>query len=503
MKNNLNKCMFTNIGKYPFIWYNVNNKKTCYEALLMIKKLLKNEKGYALVLVLIIMIIFFMLGTVLIAVSTSQVKEAVKQQERVQAYYLAYSGANAVVEWVISGGDVPVGESELVELDVGSFIVEVEENSNLLTITSHSTVDGYEERVTVTLTRQSGGSSGFPFPTDMAVFSNTKINMGGGPIINGPVGTNAVENNSIVLSGGSSINGAIWVGPNASEEVMNVAQGIEVSDPQELNAIRNYEMPDFPEYPTNYPLYSDTAITSGQHSHNLVKDGKLSGNHWLLQSQYNLNTLQIYGNYSFTEIFINQNYRIYFDLGGGDRSIVVDHLNLENGHISLIGDGSLTIYVKDQISLGSGSTINKTETITQSNVEQLNIYYKGNNSVTLAGSQEIHGSFFSLSGLADLNLTAGGAFYGSIVSGGNVNLDGGSDAVIRVLYAPNSHVYLGAGAKLTGSIIANSFEMSGGGIVTFDSAISNIEIPFFNGSGAAHNEHWGNPYWSADVGIDN
>ncbi len=65
----------------------------------MIKKMASKENGYALVLVMVVMLVLFMLGTALIGVSTSHVREAVKQQERVQAYYLAYSGANAVAEW--------------------------------------------------------------------------------------------------------------------------------------------------------------------------------------------------------------------------------------------------------------------------------------------------------------------------------------------------------------------------------------------------------------------
>ncbi len=159
--------------------------------------MIKNERGYALVLVLVVMLALFMLGTALVGVSTSQVREAAKQQERVQAYYLAYSGANAVVEWVKSGEEVPEGVSDEIELDVGSFYVEMEEDGNTLTITSHGTVDGYTETVVVTLNRQPGGSNGgLPFPTDMAVFSNTTIKMPNGTIYDGPIGTNETETNS-------------------------------------------------------------------------------------------------------------------------------------------------------------------------------------------------------------------------------------------------------------------------------------------------------------------
>ncbi len=457
--------------------------------------MLKNEKGYALVLVLIIMIIFFMLGTALIAVSTSQVKEAVKQQERVQAYYLAYSGANAVAEWVMSGNDVPEGESEVVELDTGSFFVDVVENGNQLIITSHGTVDGFTETVSVTLSKESG--NGFLFPPDMALFSNDTINMPNGTII-GSIGTNATESNSIHLSGGASISGEIWVGPGASEDILDVAHYIDVSEPQELNEPSNYEMPDFPDYPTDYPVYPDTTISCcPSNSHKIVDNGKLNGNHWLLQ---NYNTIDLHGDYEFTEIIMTNDYEIFFDLGGGDRNIVVGHLNLSNGHISLIGGGSLTIYVKDQISFGSASLLNAKNNIgTQSDIDRLNIFYKGDNPISLTGGQKVHGSLYSVSELANLHFGNGSGFYGNVVTGGsNVYLDGGTEAVVRVLYAPNSHVNLGGGAALKGTIIANSFEMSGGAKVIYDDAINDIDLPFLDRDGEVDSENWGNPYWSGD-----
>ncbi len=518
----------------------------------MIIKMVSKENGYALVLVLVVMLILFMLGTVLVGVSTSQVREAVKQQERVQAYYLAYSGANAVAEWITSDSSntVPEGPSAPVTIGAGSFVVGVvaSNSGNTLTITSQGTVDGYTETVVVTLTRQTGGSGGFPLPTDMAVFSNTTINMSNGTIV-GPIGTNATNSSAILLTGDPSITGDVWVGPGASADIVDKPHWVDLSQPQDLDKPRNYEMPDFPEYPdtpTNISLYPDTIIELNQwNSHKLVENGFLNGNNYLLGDSYNLNTLLINGNYKFTEI--NLRYNLYLDLGGEDRIIVVDklnisgsgrlyfkgggnltiyvkdelklgdetmfnfdleggehtivvgHLNLINGHVNLAVEDSLTIYVKDQISLGSGSTINKTVPVSQSNTEKLKIYYKGVNPVTLDGSQEIHGSIYSVSESAVLTLTAGGAFLGSIVSGGNVILDGGSDAVVRVLYAPNSHVTLGGGAYLSGSIIANSFSMSGGSEVIYDASINDADIPFFDGTnGNDASDNWGSPIWAGE-----
>jgi hypothetical protein len=220
----------------------------------MVKFMIKNEKGYALVLVLIIMLIFLMLGTVLITVSTTQVKEAVKQQERVQAYYLAYSGAKATVDWITAGYTIPEGLSDTVTLDNGSFTVNVDSSDPVLIhITALGTVNGHPEEVHVTLTRQGGGSpGGFPFPTDMAVFSISDGSTGpvftlsGSASVSGDVGTNTSVENTIVF------------GPSESIEVDgNLYTMIDPGDPDS----DDWEAPD----PSVYDEW-DSAISYGRYS---------------------------------------------------------------------------------------------------------------------------------------------------------------------------------------------------------------------------------------------
>jgi type II secretory pathway pseudopilin PulG len=181
--------------------------------------MLKNEKGYALVLVIITMLIMAILGTVLISVSTSQVREAVKQQERVQAHYLAYYGAKATVDWIMSGNTIPQGSSTAVTLDNGSFTVNVDtSNQDQIIIEAQGTVNGYSETIYVTLTRQGGGSTGgFPFPTDTAVFSisdgnsgNPVISLTGSSHIEGNIGTNSSVANTIVFGPSTSVDGNLY-----------------------------------------------------------------------------------------------------------------------------------------------------------------------------------------------------------------------------------------------------------------------------------------------------
>ncbi len=57
------------------------------------------------------MLTLFMIGPALLSVSTSQVREAMKQQEWMQVYYVGCSGEIAVAEWVMTGGIVYECES--------------------------------------------------------------------------------------------------------------------------------------------------------------------------------------------------------------------------------------------------------------------------------------------------------------------------------------------------------------------------------------------------------
>ena len=86
--------------------------------------------------------------------------------------------------------------------------------------------------------------------------------------------------------------------------------------------------------------------------------------------------------YSFNSINLNSNYTLYINVGDQDRSIVVNDLNMTNGHIVLNGTGKLTVYVKNQFSMGSSSTIND-----NGDPNQLNVYYQGPNSLVFSGGQ--------------------------------------------------------------------------------------------------------------------
>jgi len=460
-----------------------------------LKVMIKNEKGYALLLVLVTMLIMAVLGTVLISVSTSQVKEAIKQQDRIQAHYLAYYGALATVDWILSGNTVPEGSSNTVTLDHGSFTINVDtSNQDQLLITAQGTVNNYSETVNVLLTKQGGGSSGeFPFPTDMAIFaigqgsqSNPAIQLtGSSTIINGAAGTNSIGSNSVQFAWSTSLSGGdLYIGPGGDPNTVvqqsnNQSGNISGGDIIPLQAERLYPTPTFPEFPNN-----------------LINRGDFS-TPWVSGEYYLIDNDGQYGTISATS-----NRTITIDMDGGDRIIRVGTLNVSQGHINLINLGEnsrLTLYVEDAFILGGSSTINNAGA-----VKNLMMYYKGLAEPSIGGNTRYVGNYFAES--AGISIAGSNGITGHIITLGTaVNITGDASLLTRVLYAPNAHVAIGGSGSITGSIIANSLRIDGAGVLSYaqpDLGLFPIEIFPSNGNGnngggnGSNNSTWGNPQWS-------
>lgn len=169
-------------------------------------------------------------------------------------------------------------------------------------------------------------------------------------------------------------------------------------------------------------------------------------------------------NMKFKNIILSSNYSLTINVGNTDKSLLVDHLNIDNGHINIIGSGKLTIYVKDKITTNSSSTVNN-----NGSISKLKVYYKGNNAINMAGDQRIFGSLYAKN--ANIKFGGSGGFQGDIYSGGSkVELDGASSAITKVFFAPNADVTLSGSGNITGAVIAKSFTASGGSYVQYASS---------------------------------
>ena len=127
----------------------------------------KRKKGVTLILVIIIMAVFTILGTSLMMISLSQVKQTVQEQKRIQAQFLAKSGAEAALgAWKAAKSTatiLPSGTANTVYLDntnnfvssaasyKGKFDTTISYPSNQVIITSVGTVDNVSQTTTVTI----------------------------------------------------------------------------------------------------------------------------------------------------------------------------------------------------------------------------------------------------------------------------------------------------------------------------------------------------------------
>lgn len=320
-------------------------------------------------------------------------------------------------------------------------------------IESTGTIGNKKRTVTqeVTVSLNPTTIPGPEIPKNIALYINKTINLSGSVMIYGDVGTKSNNPTDVKFTSVARATG-------------KVHQGVDYS----------ISLPSFPPYPTfNIPQDQKITNTNGNTT-DLVKDGKL------LISNYITNgyTLNLNKNMEFKEVFLNENNTLIINLGSSDREIVVDHLNVLNGHIKIVGNGKLTIFVKNNITMGSGSTINTKynglwDHSQPGNAEKLKIYQKGSNLISLSGDQKVFGSLHAET--ANIKIGNGGGFQGDIYTGGTeIMVDGGTWVNSQLFLAPNAKFTLGGGGKIKGMVIADSFIGTGGGSLTYDQTNSTI-----------------------------
>ncbi|KAB2951654.1 hypothetical protein F9B85_11515 [Heliorestis acidaminivorans] len=123
---------------------------------------LNNNRGSALPLALIAMVVLLTLGTALATYSNSDVKQVAFNEKSMQAYYLARSGADAVADWIIRNpGEVGQlqGKSSTAEVPFGSGrfsieAVQVDESTGRVTIHSKGIVGDTSQEVKLLISKE-------------------------------------------------------------------------------------------------------------------------------------------------------------------------------------------------------------------------------------------------------------------------------------------------------------------------------------------------------------
>ena len=238
-------------------------------------KYVHNNKGSALALVIIIFAVGMILGTALLRISLAETNFTARQENRMQAHYIARSGAQAVAEYMISDpGDaeflVGAEESEMNEqVAGGNFSVEVEETEegNIYVI-STGKFNGVSQTVRIRMDRTGPGLGGI---FDHAIVAKESVEVG------------SASGNKIVIEGTLASNGTITMGSKSEYEDAFEYQNIifpEIIEPPNWDDSVAYDAVIAPsggdittplESDTYLPLYDDI----GKSPYYVLVDGDL------------------------------------------------------------------------------------------------------------------------------------------------------------------------------------------------------------------------------------
>jgi type II secretory pathway pseudopilin PulG len=140
---------------------------------------LSNNRGSTMIMVLMVMVVLLILGTALMSTSVADNRFAAKNEDRIQAYYIARTGAQAVAEYIIHGeASEIIGKTSEPNTQIGggSFTVTVEEDAdnNVYNIIS---VGEYNDTTQTAKIRISSTGSGVGGIFQYALVAQSEIEM--------------------------------------------------------------------------------------------------------------------------------------------------------------------------------------------------------------------------------------------------------------------------------------------------------------------------------------
>lgn len=385
---------------------------------------------------IIVTIVLLFLGGSLGLLATSENRMAQREEQAMQAYYLARSGADAMAQYIIDYPsvleDISGLNSERVYLGQGQdeyFTVRVDRNeAGLVVINSTGSSKGSQASIQLALDND-GLFESAVVGLSSGTSSSPAITITGNPTIKGDVATNSSLPGSVRISGNIKLDGTLYVSADAEDPKKVVNQtGHGKINIVPLSSPMNYPKIVFPDPPTGLTKYGNktdnTTIMADGH-YDSIKTSK---------------TLKI-------------------SLGGGTRIIRVGTLDLSQDVelLDVSPNGRLILYVENTITgLNGNSKINWTPG-GKNDPKSLTIYYAGTNTLTINGNFKMTANIVvdranvDISGNIDLN--------GNLFSNGpQVEISGNIEQ--SLVYVPKGRVSLPGNSKL-GAVIANTLSITG------------------------------------------
>ena len=459
------------------------------------RKLFQNNQGSTLPVVLTVFFIVIIFSVTALTIGTASVRQAENQEQRLQAYYLARSGASAVASYIVNNPDklseaqmntfisklLTAGTSEPFKLDPddkGEIEVSITKPSeNLMLVSSTAAVDNISQTTSVEIIVEK--ATGEPF--NKVVYSFGKMHLNG-TVIGALAGLSDVS-----LDWSANITSTLYMPSDAKLTVppySNLLKG----DPPTADVVDTFDFPvaEFPDFPScpdisnkrrmlylggrdEYTIQDDVWYQNG-----ITVEG--SGELIINRSEKRViraNSLKVSGGGTLTDIgtdslslFIDGELTVSapvtLQLGDQDINIVTNDFSISSKlkiNRAEGKTGKLNIYVKNKLTISGGSEINHTSTKPDEASRYVNIYYAGSSKVTLANGAYLSGMLQIEK--ADLEMSGGYQFYGDLISGGlNIKIDGGSNADSKLIYAPAATVKVSGGANVKGCIVAKFFELN-------------------------------------------
>ena len=290
--------------------------------------------------------------------------------------------------------------------------------------------------------------------SNITAIANGNITLEGSGKIEGNAGS---LNGNISLDGGAQITGTVAVPPEKFIYPSTMGDfSSKITDTIDTQ-LEDY-LPEFPHdtfeqlshisYPQNIEIEKDPWNKT-----NVIENGNFKADNWMTNDY----KLSITNDVRFDEFIIAQNNTITIDVGDKDVNLYVNTLDIQQGHIIVVGSGKLNIFVKDSVNI-KGSFNSSGEP------KQVNMFYQGTNPTTFSNETQLYSSFYTNS--ADLEIGSGAGFYGNIYSGGkNLSINGAAPTQGQYIIAPHADLKLEGSGNITGTVIANSIYSTGGTLI--------------------------------------
>jgi Tfp pilus assembly protein PilX len=429
---------------------------------------INNERGMALVAVLLVVVVVSILGVTLMGLAASNVKMSSGERNNQSTYYVAESGATYMMSEITK----KVQEAYANTRTKNEFYIQTKTKFTENNFFTNHTVNSFENNfgqqpIAQTRIQEINSANGeykiistgtinnrtrtveqyfkirwsVEFPRTAVFVDNTITVDSGSAIINGSIGTNSIATNAITLhdSGSIQTGAEIIVGPNAPNQGKDVVNLNNFTNIHVLDEEISLDLRPFKEAPTG--AYSTSFGTIAVPT---TGDIQISSD----------STVNISNTIKLRDFSIDNNKTLNINVGDKNLEMYVGDMDV-SGTLNIAGTGTLSIYVAGNLTFHNG-VINENA----NDRNKLTIYVKKSTTSTpktisaTSTPTGINCSIFAEDAIFDFT---GGTFRGKFVTGGLVTIGGNN--------------------VIEGAIVANSLHLKGNSTITF---IENdhIALPF-------------------------